>query len=141
MDADLNNNILYNNLIVTWSPIKSLDLVGQFDFASQTNSTKPPDTTNIASMFSGFLQARYAFAKHFSITARYEVLNDPNGFLTGINTNTMRGVRTNGFALSFEYKPVSFGYFRVAYRYLDGYPGSNTSDNMQALIFSTGVRF
>ena len=58
-DADMNNNILYNNLIVTWSPFKSLDLVGQFDFASQTNSTKLPDTTDIASMFSGFLQARY----------------------------------------------------------------------------------
>jgi len=146
VDADINNDILYNNLIATWSPYKSLDLVGQFDFAIQTNSTKPPDTTEIASMFSGFLQARYAFAKYFSITARYEVLNDPNGFLTGINHSTLRGVRTNGFTLSFEYKPVSFGYIRVGYRYLEGYPGSklfasNTSDNMQAIIFTTGVRF
>jgi hypothetical protein len=105
-----------------------------------------PDTNKTAHMYSGFLQARYAFAKHFSLTARYEVMNDPHGFLTGINEPTMRGLRTNGFALSFEYKPVSFGYLRLAYRYLDGYPGSkifssNTSDNLQALIFTTGVRF
>ena len=146
VDADLKNNILYNNIIITYSPIKSIGLVAQIDFASQTNSTMPPDTTKIAHMYSGFLQAQYKFAKFFSLTARYEILNDPNGFLTGVNENTMRGERTNGFALSFEYKPVTFGYIRVAYRYLDGYPGSkifgsNTSDNMQALIFTTGVRF
>lgn len=146
IDAGIKNNILYNNFIATWSPIKSLSLVGQFDFAGQTNSRMAPDTTKTAKMFSGFLQARFAFAKFFSITARYEILNDPHGFLTGVNQYTMRGLRTNGFALSFEYKPISFGYIRLAYRYLDGYPGSNifasnTSDNMQAIIFTTGVRF
>ncbi len=146
VNADIKNNILYNNLIVTWSPIKSIDLVGEFDLAGQTNSTKPPDTTKVATMISGFLQARYSFAKVFAFTGRYEFLNDPHGFLTGINPYTLRGVRTNGFSISFEYKPISFGYIRLAYRYLEGYTGSklfssNTSDNMQALIFSTGVRF
>jgi len=146
IDAERKNDILYNNLIITYSPQKSFDFVGQFDFASQTNSKIAPDTNQIASMFSGFLQARYSFAKVFAITARYEMLNDPNGFLTGINSFTSRGIKTNGFAVSFEYKPVSFGYLRIAYRYLEGYPGSklfasNTSDFMQAIIFSTGVRF
>jgi hypothetical protein len=146
VDADVQNDILYNNFILTWSPFKSVSLVGQFDLASQTNSSLPPDTTRLAHMYSGFLQARYAFAKSFSITARYEFLNDPSGFLTGINYYTKRGERTNGVAVSFEYKPVSFGYIRLAYRYLEGYPGSkifasDTSDNMVALIFTTGVRF
>ncbi|MEI6174656.1 MAG: outer membrane beta-barrel protein [Bacteroidota bacterium] len=145
-DAEIDNNILYNNIIITWSPHKLVDLVGQFDFAGQTNSTKAPDTTNTAFMFSGFLQARFSFTKVFSLTARYEVLNDPHGFLTGINPNTDRGLLTNGFSVSLEYKPISFGYIRVAYRYLDGYRGSKifvsyTSDIMQAIIFSTGVRF
>jgi hypothetical protein len=146
VDADVQNNILYNNFILTWSPFKSVSLVGQFDLGSQTNSSLAPDTTKLAHMYSGFLQARYAFAKSFSITARYEFMNDPSGFLTGINSYTMRGEKTNGYAVSFEYKPISFGYIRLAYRYLEGYPGSkvfasNTSDNMQALIFTTGVRF
>jgi hypothetical protein len=140
------NDLLYNNIIVTWSPVKSINLVGQLDFAAQTNSTLPPDTTKIAGMLSGFLQARYSFAKFFAVTARYELLNDPHGFLTGVNKNTLRGLRTNGYSVSVEYKPVSFGYIRIAYRYLEGYPGSKifsseTSDNMQAFIFSTGVRF
>jgi hypothetical protein len=143
---EVDNYLVYNNIIMTWSPIKSIDVVGQFDFAAQTNSTMPPDSNKIAGMYSGFLQARYSFARVFAFTARYEILNDPDGFLTGINPYTLRGIRTNGFVVSFEYKPISYGYIRVGYRYLDGYPGSklfasNTSDNMQALIFTTGIRF
>jgi hypothetical protein len=145
-DAEIDNNILYNNFIVTWSPIKSIDLTGQLDIASQTNSHMKPDSNKTATMFSGFLQARYSFAKFFSITARYEMMNDPNGFLTGVNPYILRGDKTNGVALSLEYKPVSFGYIRVAYRYLRGLPGSKlfaseTLDDMHALIISTGVRF
>ncbi|MFZ4520301.1 MAG: outer membrane beta-barrel protein [Bacteroidales bacterium] len=145
-DADLNNNILYNNLIVTYSPFKSLDIAGQFDFASQTNSKMAPDTTRTAHMYSGFLQIRYAFNKHFSLTARFETTNDPDGFLTGVNPKTTRGLRINGIESSFEYRPVSFGYLRIASRYLDAYPGSkvfasDTRDYMYAIIFTTGVRF
>jgi len=145
-NAGIENNILYNNIIVVCNPVRNLELVGQFDFAAQTNSHKPPDTTKIAGMFSGFLQARYLFNEHFSLSARYEFFNDPHGFLSGMDPVTDRGLRTNGFGISFEYNPVKIGYLRLAYRYLDSYPGSHefysgTSDNMQALIFTTGVRF
>lgn len=97
-------------------------------------------------MYSGFLQVRHPISEKFSISARYEFLNDPQGFLTGINSATNRGLLTNGFGVSFEYKPLSIGYMRVAYRYLQGFHGSklfynNSSDIMQAIIFSTGVRF
>jgi len=144
--ASVKNNILYNNLIITYNPVKTLELAGQFDFAAQTNSRKPPDTTKIAYMYSGFLQAKYLFNDRFSLSARYEIFNDPHGFLSGIDSTTNRGIRTTGFAFSFEYKPVKIGYVRLAYRYLESYPGSlqfysHTSDNMQALILTTGVRF
>lgn len=145
-DAELDNDILYNNLIIKWYPFTSLELVGQVDLAAQTNSTLPPDTNRVAGMYSGFLQARYQLAEKYSLTGRLEWLDDPNGFLTGVNIPTRRGLSTQGFAFSFEYKPVPFGYVRIAYRFLQGYPGSrifssNTSDRLQALIFSTGVRF
>ncbi len=145
-DAKIKNNILYNNVVVTWIPVKKVELVGQVDFGAQTNSQRAPDTTKIATMFSGFVQARYLFNSHFALTGRYEYFNDPDGFLSGINNLTGRGVRTNGYCLSFEYKPVKAGYVRLAYRYLGAYPGSreffsHTSDVMQAIIFTTGVRF
>ncbi len=144
--ATIENNLLYNNLILTWAPFPQLELAGQFDFSAQSNSRMAPDTNKTAWMYSGFIQARYPFAEKFSITARYEFFNDRHGFLTGINTLTNRGIKTNGFTTSFEYKPVKYVYLRIAYRYLEGYKGSklfdsNTSDLSQALIFSAGFRF
>jgi hypothetical protein len=145
-NAKRKNDILYNNLIVTYNPVRQVELVGQVDFAGQTNSQMAPDTSEIATMFSGFLQAGYRFNEHFALYGRYEFYNDPDGFLSGINSLTGRGLRTNGLSFSFEYKPVKIGYLRLAYRYLDAYPGSkefhsNTRDNLESVIFTTGVRF
>ncbi len=145
-NAQRKNNILYNNLIVTYDPVRNFELVGQLDFGAQSNSQMAPDTNETASMFSGFIQASYTFNQHFSVSGRYEFLNDPDGFLTGVNALTNRGLRTNGFGLSFEYKPVKIGFLRLAYRNMESYPGSlefysNTSDVMQSIIITTGVRF
>ncbi len=145
-DAQIKNNILYNDLIITYDPEKHVGLVGQLDYAAQTNSGMAPDTNRTASMFSGFLQARYKINDHFSFTGRYEFFNDPEGFLSGVNKNTHRGIRTTGFAFSLEYKPVKAGYLRLAYRSLDSYPGSNvfysnTSDQIQSIVFTTGMKF
>jgi hypothetical protein len=145
-NSEMKNFLVYNNLITVYNPFKKLELVGQLDLGGQTNSGKPPDSTTIATMFSGFLQATYRLDNHFALSGRYEFFNDPDGFLSGINKSTNRGVRTEGLSFCFEYKPVTFGYFRVIYRFLDSYPGSkefysHTSDQMQAFLFSTGVRF
>jgi len=144
--AKIKNNILYNNFYVTWNPGKHVELVGELDFGSQTNSGIPPDTTTIASMFSGFLQIGYRFNDHFSVTTRYDFFNDPDGFLSGVNEQIQRGLGTNGFSGSIEYKPIQICYFRLAYRYLASHPGtkefySKTSDQMQALYISAGIRF
>jgi hypothetical protein len=145
-NSGMAKNILYNNFFVTWNPGKHVELVGLFDVGSQTNSALPPDTSAIASMFSGFLQAGYRFNDHFSVTTRYEFFNDPDGFLSGVNEYTNRGTSTNGFSCSVEYKPLPITYFRLAYRYLSSYPGSRefcsrTNDQLQALYFSAGIRF
>jgi len=147
-NAKINNDILYNNLIVTYSPIKQIAIVGQLDYAIQTNSQMPPDTNKIASMLSGFLQAGYIINDRLALTARYEFLNDPDGFLSGVYTfnGKTRGLATNGLTLQFEYKPVKIGYLRIEYRYLNSYQGikvfhDNTSDHLQSIIFTTGVRF
>jgi hypothetical protein len=139
---------LYNNIIVTYDPTKQIGLVGQFDFAFQSNSALPPNTTKSAGLYSGFLQARYTFLKHFAVTTRYEFFNDPNAILSDIYTfnGETRGLLTNGFALELEYKPVKIGYFRLGYKFLHANRGnnvfySNISDHMNAVIFTTGVRF
>lgn len=148
IDAEVKNNIVYNNIIIRYNPVKSLELTGQFDFALQTNSQLPPDTNKTALMCSGFVQANYQINKVFALAARFEYLDDPHGFLTGTYSykNKLTGLSTRGFTVSFEYKPVSFGYIRAAYRYLHANNGnkvfySNSTDYMQSIIFTTGVRF
>ncbi|MCX6306562.1 MAG: outer membrane beta-barrel protein [Bacteroidetes bacterium] len=147
-NAELNNNLLYNDILVTYDPHKNLNLIGQFDFGFQTNSRTAPDTNKIAAMCSGFLQARFSFLNHFSISGRYEYYYDPYGFLSDTYTydGKTTGLTTNGMAVSLEYKPVRIAYIRLEYKYLHANKGnkvyySNSSDHLNALIFTTGVRF
>jgi len=147
-DADIDNNILYNNLIITCKPAKGVLLVGQFDLAAQTNSGLLPDTTKTALMCSGFIQAGYSFNSHFSLTARYEFFTDPDAFLSSLYKydGKLTGLMTNGFTAAFEYKPVQFGYIRLAYRFLHSNPGNNIYysgqlDHINILTFTTGIRF
>jgi hypothetical protein len=146
--ANIKNNLLYNDILITYDPHKNLNLVGQFDFGFQTNSQMPPDTNKIASMCSGWLQARYSFLNHFSVSGRYEYYYDPSGFLSGPYSyeGITTGLVMNGMSVSLEYKPVKIAYIRLEYKFLHANKGntvyySNTSDHMNALIFTTGVRF
>jgi hypothetical protein len=147
-NAEIKNNILYNDILVTYDPYQNINLTGQFDFAFQTNAQLPPDTNKIASMCSGFIQARFSLLKFFSISGRYEYYHDPDGFLSGTFNydNKTTGLTTNGLSISLEYKPVKIGYVRFEYKYLHANKGnnvyySNTSDHLNTFIFTTGVRF
>ncbi|MCX6285970.1 MAG: outer membrane beta-barrel protein [Bacteroidetes bacterium] len=148
IDADIDNNILYNNLIVTYNPFDQLFITGQFDFAAQTNSGIKPDTTETATMFSGMIQAKYTFLKKYSVSGRYEFFNDYDGFLSGLYyyNNQWRGLMIQGFTVGFEYKPIKIGYIRLEYRHLFADHGnyvfqSMGSDQLQSVVFTTGVRF
>jgi YD repeat-containing protein len=147
-NAEIRNNLLYNDILITYDPNKNVNLTGQFDFAFQTNSGMTPDTSSIASMCSGFIQCRYGFLKHFSVSGRYEYYYDPDGFLSGTFTydGKTTGLTMNGMSLSLEYKPVSISYIRMEYKFMQANNGnnvyySNTSDRLNALIFTAGVRF
>ena len=148
INAERKNDILYNNLIVTWLPFKGFEMVGQLDLAAQTNSGLPPDTTKTAFMYSGFLQCSYAFERHLMGSVKYELFDDPQGFLSGTYSfrGKVQGLLVHGITFGFEYKPIQIGFMRIEYRYLFANPGnkvfySNTSDELQSLIFTTGVRF
>ncbi len=148
VDAEIKNNILYNNLIVIYRPIKQVEITGQFDFAGQTNSGIAPDTAKTAVMLSGFLMAQYRFNEHFSITAQYQFFDDPDGFLSGkyLVKGKITGLNMQGFTVGAEYRPVQIGYVRLEYRHLMANQDNNvfygnTSDIFQAFTLTTGVRF
>jgi hypothetical protein len=148
VDAEIDNNILYNNLIIRYNPVDQLFLTGQFDFAAQTNSGIKPDTTKTATMFSGMVEAKYTFLKKYSVSGRYEFFNDYDGFLSEplFFNNQWRGLSVQGFTVGFEYKPVNIGYIRIEYRHLFAPEGyyvfhGGQSDQLQSVVFTTGIRF
>jgi hypothetical protein len=147
-NAEINNNLLYNQFIVTWKPHKDVNLFGQIDFAFQTNSGLGNDSTDVAPMASGFVGARYAFLRKFSLSGRYEFFHDPEGFLSGPYKydGKITGLSSKGFAVSLEYKPVDIAYARCEYKFIQANQGNlvfygNTSDHLQIIIFTTGLRF
>lgn len=147
-NGEIDNNLLYNDILITYDPNKNINLMGQFDFGFQTNSKMPPDTNIIASMASGWVQCKYNFLDHFSISGRYEYYHDHDGFLSGTYTyeGKTTGLTIHGMSVSLEYKPVKIAYIRMEYKSLQANKGnkvyySNTSDHLKALIFTAGVRF
>ncbi|MFH1160649.1 MAG: outer membrane beta-barrel protein [bacterium] len=146
--SDRNHFYLYNNTVLTVTPVTNLLLVGEFDYVVETNASKPPDTSNNASGISGFLQVTYRFAKWFSASIRGEYLNDPDG-LTGTlyaYDGKLRGLLTYGGTFGIEFNPVPYSYIRAEYSYLSADKGnyifnSNLSDNRQLLTFTAGIRF
>ncbi|HTX87405.1 MAG TPA: outer membrane beta-barrel protein [Bacteroidales bacterium] len=147
-DADINNNLLYNNLILNYYPIPQVQVVGQLDFGLETNAKLAPDTDKLAYVYSGFIMARYEFLRHFAVTARLEIFNDPDAILSAVyeyNGET-RGLLMRGGTVGFEYRPVKIAYVRLEYRYLHANDGnkvfySNQLDHLNVMTFSTGVRF
>ena len=147
-NAEINNNLVYNDVLIDWFPVKNLETMAQVDFAYQTNSGMAPDTNKTAGMYSGFLQARYSFLKLFSISGRYEFFHDPQGFLSGPYTyeGKTTGLSARGAGISLECKPVPFAYIRSEYKYMHANEGNkvyygNTSDHLNAVIFTAGIRF
>ena len=148
VNADIKNYIMYNNFIIQYNPVEAIGITTQFDVAAQTNSTKIPDTNHTAYMFSGMVEFKYTFMKKYSVAGRYEYYNDPDGFLSTVTyyNGQFRGLETQGFSVGFEYRPVKIGYIRLEYKHIFAAPGNlvfhdKTSDHLQSLVLTTGVRF
>ena len=146
--SELNHFYLYNNLILTVTPVKNLLLVGQADFGFMGKSTKPPDTTRTASGISGFLQATYRFTRWFAASIRGEYLTDPDAAVTPLYAydGKLRGLLTYGCTAGLEFNPVPNSYLRAEYSYLSADKdnfifNSMLSDYRHSITFTAGLRF
>jgi len=146
--SNTNHFYIYNNLILTATPVKNLLLVGQADFGFYGNSQKPPDTTKTAAGISGFLQATYRVTKWFAASVRGEYMNDPDGSVTSLYAydGKLRGLLTYGGTVGVEFNPVKYSYIRAAYSYLSADRGNNIfnsmlADDRHSITFTAGLRF
>jgi len=146
--SEVNHFSLYNNFIVTATPVQNLLLVGELDFSFMRNATRPPDTTGIATSISGFIQATYRITRWFAASVRGECLNDPDGALTGLYAydGKLRGLLTYGGTFGLEFNPVKYSYIRAEYSYLSADKDNNIfnsmlTDNRHSVTFTAGLRF
>ncbi|HOK13382.1 MAG TPA: porin [Candidatus Kapabacteria bacterium] len=104
----------YHNVIVNTKLSKSLELLGQIDFATLENSYNGGNGT----MKSGFLSYRYSFNEKFSNSARVSYYSE---------TENVYNLDVEGFdfTIGVEYKPTSNSYIRFESRYLKNNSGGN----------------
>ena len=108
------------NLVINYYPTDKLSFIGGFDFITQEKS-KLTEQDAAGNVISGMVSGRYKVNPKFSISARAEIFNDPEGVLSGtfVNSeNSLTGIKSYGFTLGFEYRPVENAYMRLDSRYL-----------------------
>ena len=102
-------------------------------------------------MISGVLSFKYLFTKQFSLYARGELCNDPQGFMTGIitdKTNKRTGLKLWGVTFGGEYKPVDNAIIRLEARQLTmdknqeifHWDHENKSTRLE-MLFNIGISF
>ena len=93
-----------NNLVINYYPTDKLSFIGGFDFITQEKS-KLTEQDAAGNVISGMVSGRYKVNPKFSISARAEIFNDPEGVLSGtfVNSeNSLTGIKSYGFTLGFE---------------------------------------
>lgn len=133
MPTALNNpkTRFYNQLMMTYSPSKKVDLLLSLDYGMQEKS-KLKDTAATASLISGLAAIKYKVHPKVSLCIRGEFFNDADGFLSGTYLNsdgTVTGLKTFGVTAGIEYKPVETMYVRLESRLL------NTIDEVQKIFY------
>lgn len=115
----------YQNAYLNSAVGGRLFLVLGGDLGMQSN-TKGPDAEDSALMFNALAVLRYQFRPDFSATARAEVFQEPDGFISGLYSNTRgqeQGLQLWGITLGAEFRPAENAYLRAEARYLSAEGG------------------
>jgi hypothetical protein len=143
--SDDNQNRFYQNVYVNTSWQDKVFVTAGFDMGTQTNSNLQ-NPNDAALMYAGLVTARYQFNPKWSLTARGEVFNDKNGFISGLVVNTdneVAGLELFGFTIGTECRPAENAYFRAETRftnapeYLDIFRADNASQNTRMELLLT----
>ena len=143
--SSINQNRIYQNIYLNTSWQDKVFLTAGFDMGTQTNS-ELVNSDESALMYAGLLTSRYQFDPKWSITARAEIFQDKNGFISGLVTNTDNedvGLELFGFTFGTEFKPAENTYVRAEARftnapeYLEIFRADNANQNSRLEILLT----
>lgn len=118
--ADQTQFRTYQNIYLNTSIGEKALLTVGGDFGTQSNS-ELENSRQTAFMYNALATLRYQFTEQFSATARYEIFQDPEGFISGTMINdrgNQQGLQLQGYTLGLEYRPLEQAYVRPEVRYL-----------------------
>ena len=123
----------YQNFYANWEPTDQISIIVGGDMSSQTNS-ELSDSTKTAFMFNTFAIGRYAIDDKYSVTSRFEVFDDADGFISGTLVNRqgeIQGLQATAFTIGVEYAPTKQSYLRAETRW-------TTTDNNLEIFSKSG---
>jgi len=110
----------YQNLYLNAEVGEKVVLVIGGDLGTQGNSDLA-DPTAGATMFNALATVRYFFTDQLSTTARFEIFQDRQGFISGLLPTTgegLNGLELTGYTWGWEYRPMPEAFIRAETRYL-----------------------
>ncbi|MEP7197815.1 MAG: outer membrane beta-barrel protein [Saprospiraceae bacterium] len=151
-DADSVSHLrIYHNLFFNYDANKIKLQIGG-DYGSQKNSDlRDTLLTKNANVFSGIIAIKYKIKKVHGIYARYEIFNDPTGFLGGMftdKTGKQTGYILGGITVGGEYKPTDNTYIRIEGRQIQldkdqefFYTNSKNTNARMEIFVNLGISF
>lgn len=108
----------YHNVYMNGQLTKKFKLTLGADVGTQTNSSLNSANSS-ATMFNALAILRYQITPKLSMTGRYEIFRDENGFISGFPIAiSSKGLELDGYTLGMEYKPNKNSYIRAETRYI-----------------------
>jgi hypothetical protein len=109
-----------NNFVFNYQFTPKFRLLAGFDYIGQQNSSIT-DSSKYASVLSAIITLQYKFLSRYACYGRFELFNDPDGFLAGKISPIIvdpSGYKVKGFTLGLEDKVSSNSYIRLEGREL-----------------------
>lgn len=114
--SSADGNRLLVDVVASWAVTDKLTLVGNFDYGEQKDDTAGA-LIDKYKWDGGAIYVNYAFTDQWSASLRGEILDDKNGYRTGVVDATGRGQKWKEVTLSFGYAPSKNFLLRLEGRY------------------------
>ncbi|HPI37352.1 MAG TPA: outer membrane beta-barrel protein [Ignavibacteriaceae bacterium] len=109
---------IFNNLVLTFIPTDFLTIIAQIDYSMQANSKKnSPDKP--ASFYSGLIAFRLSVTERLKLSIMGDMINDPDGFITGGIYQTNNGLKTYAITTGLHYFLLDEASIKLEYQYTE----------------------
>lgn|GEM_PF-6981288 len=109
---------IFNDLVLSWKISDFISLIGQVDYAMQSNSKKN-SSKKPASFYSGVFAIRLSITDDLKLSLMVDSINDPDGFITNGIYMTNYELKTHAVSLGIQYYIMKNSSIKLEYQYTE----------------------